>query len=85
MQVKRLQINAFRGIESLDLKFRPGANVLIGVNGVGKSSILDCLAKLVFLYTDLSIPKGVVQFAHGDSVKVGHKRSENLITLRTRG
>jgi predicted ATP-binding protein involved in virulence len=83
MQVKRLKISAFRGIEALDLEFHPGANVLIGVNGVGKSSILECLAKLVFLYTDLSIPKGVVQFAHGDSVKVGHKRSENSITLRT--
>jgi predicted ATP-binding protein involved in virulence len=82
MQVKRLQINAFRGIEALDLEFRPGANVLIGVNGVGKSSILDCLAKLIFFYTDLLLPKGLVPFADGESVKIGHENTENWITFQ---
>jgi predicted ATP-binding protein involved in virulence len=83
MQVKRLQINAFRGIETLDLKFCPAVNVLIGVNGVGKSSILECLAKLVFIYTDLSIPRGLIQLGDRDSIKMGHEESSNLITFQT--
>ncbi|MBD2326333.1 AAA family ATPase [Alkalinema sp. FACHB-956] len=56
MLVKELQIRAFRGIDSLDFEFQPGINVLIGVNGVGKSSILECLARCVFLYTEFILP-----------------------------
>lgn len=48
MKVKRLQMTAFRGIGDLTLEFDAGEpTVLIGVNGVGKSSILDCLAILL--------------------------------------
>jgi predicted ATP-binding protein involved in virulence len=83
MQVKRLQINAFRGIEALDLEFHPGANVFIGVNGVGKSSILDCLARLVFLYTDLSISKGLIPLGDSESIKTGHQESSHSITFQT--
>jgi predicted ATP-binding protein involved in virulence len=48
MKVKRLTMNSFRGIGDLTLDFNAtGPTVLIGVNGVGKSSILDCLAILL--------------------------------------
>jgi predicted ATP-binding protein involved in virulence len=83
MQVKRLRIKAFRGIEQLDLTFCPGANVFIGVNGVGKSSILDCLARLVFLYTDLSISKGLIPLGDSESIKAGHTESSHSITFQT--
>jgi predicted ATP-binding protein involved in virulence len=52
MLVKHLEIRAFRGIESLDLTFQPGVNVLIGVNGVGKSSVIDCLTILLSSYIE---------------------------------
>ncbi|NET60897.1 MAG: AAA family ATPase [Symploca sp. SIO2E6] len=46
--ITQLKIEAFRGIDDLTLEFKEsGANVLIGVNGVGKSSILDCLALML--------------------------------------
>ncbi|MBD2003991.1 MULTISPECIES: AAA family ATPase [Cyanophyceae] len=45
MKVKRLKMTSFRGISDLTLDFQTEEpNVLIGINGVGKSSILDCLA-----------------------------------------
>ncbi|WP_017316728.1 AAA family ATPase [Mastigocladopsis repens] len=48
MKVKRLKMNSFRGIGDLTLDFNEmGLTVLIGVNGVGKSRILDCLAILL--------------------------------------
>lgn len=48
MKVKRLQMTGFRGIGELTLEFDAGEpTVLLGVNGVGKSSILDCLAILL--------------------------------------
>ena len=49
MKVKRLKMTSFRGISDLTLDFQTDEpNVLIGINGVGKSSILDCLALLLF-------------------------------------
>lgn len=48
MKVKQLKINSFRGISDLTLDFDlHEPTVFIGVNGVGKSSILDCLAILL--------------------------------------
>lgn len=45
MQVRRLQLKNFRGISDLTLEFDgQEPTVFVGVNGVGKSSILDCLA-----------------------------------------
>jgi predicted ATP-binding protein involved in virulence len=45
-QVKELQLRSFRGIDRLDLKFHPKVSVFLGVNGVGKSTILDALSIL---------------------------------------
>jgi predicted ATP-binding protein involved in virulence len=48
MKVKRLKMNSFRGIGDLTLDFHEmSPTVLIGVNGVGKSRVLDCLAILL--------------------------------------
>jgi predicted ATP-binding protein involved in virulence len=45
MKVKRLKMQSFRGISDLTLNFNPTEpTVLMGINGSGKSSILDCLA-----------------------------------------
>jgi predicted ATP-binding protein involved in virulence len=48
MKVKQLSVQSFRGIGDLTIKFRETQpTVFIGVNGAGKSSILDCLAILL--------------------------------------
>ena len=44
MKIKQLRMQSFRGITDLTLDFDPQLNVLIGNNGSGKSSILDCLS-----------------------------------------
>ncbi|MCD7040878.1 AAA family ATPase [Pseudomonas sp. MAFF 311095] len=45
MQIKRFTLVNFRGIEKMELDFEERKTVaLVGVNGVGKSSILDALA-----------------------------------------
>ena len=47
MKVKQLKIDSFRGIKDLTLDFDLSEpTVLLGVNGVGKSSVIDCLAVL---------------------------------------
>jgi len=47
LKINSLQINAFRGIKQLELDFSPQSTVLVGINGVGKTAILDCLAILL--------------------------------------
>ena len=48
MKVKRLKMQAFRAIADLTLEFdTDGPIVLIGINGTGKSSILDCAGILL--------------------------------------
>ncbi|MCF4969803.1 AAA family ATPase [Nostoc sp. CMAA1605] len=48
MKIKRLEINYFRGISDLTLNFNQREpNIIIGINGVGKSSILDALSLLL--------------------------------------
>ena len=42
MQLRRLQIENFRGINSLDLRLK-NTTVLIGENNTGKTAVLDAL------------------------------------------
>lgn len=44
MFINKLELFDYRGITHLDLQFKPGVNLIVGVNGTGKSSILDALA-----------------------------------------
>ena len=44
MQLKTLTLINFRGIQDLKLEFSEQVNVLLGVNGAGKTAILDCAA-----------------------------------------
>ena len=44
MKIKQLRMQSFRGISDLTLGFDSQLTVIIGNNGSGKSSILDCLS-----------------------------------------
>jgi predicted ATP-binding protein involved in virulence len=52
MHVKELRLHNFRGIKELHLVFNQEHNVvvLVGINGIGKSSILDCINILMQYY-----------------------------------
>lgn len=43
MIVTRLGLTNVRGIEDADFTFKPGFNLIVGVNGVGKTTVLDAL------------------------------------------
>lgn len=47
MQINRLTLTQFRAIEQADFVFQPGMNLIVGINGVGKSAVLDALRILL--------------------------------------
>jgi predicted ATP-binding protein involved in virulence len=83
MKVKRLKMESFRGIGDLTLEFdEVEPTVLIGINGVGKSSILDCLAILLSRFTSSiqhSTPSGRL-FSEED-ITNGQKETHNEIIV----
>ena len=56
MIVKKLSLTNFRGFRQADFEFQPGVNVIAGVNGAGKSSILDALRVLLQLWVAEYVP-----------------------------
>jgi len=44
VQIKEIDIQNFRGIEKQTIELSPNINVFVGVNGAGKSTILDAIA-----------------------------------------
>lgn len=98
MKVKRLTINSFRGIDNLNLEFNTDEPiVIIGNNGVGKSSILDCIAILLSrLLSLIHIPNITIRIYSNfpekdekisfrsfneEDIKNGRKKTENKITI----
>lgn len=47
MKVLKLSLANYRGFEQVDITFEPDVTVIAGVNGVGKSGIMDALLTLI--------------------------------------
>lgn len=47
MRVEQLEMTNFRGIRHLKLEFPTQSTLLVGINGVGKSAVLDALAAML--------------------------------------
>jgi len=47
MQINHLTLTNFRAFEQVEFDFQPGMNLIVGINGVGKSSVLDALRVLI--------------------------------------
>jgi predicted ATP-binding protein involved in virulence len=83
MNVKYLQITCFRGIGDLKLEFEKAEpTVIIGINGVGKSSILDCLAILLSRYTAaVQHPTSTGRLFREEDISNGCNQTHNEITI----
>lgn len=47
MRLSKLTVSNFRGFRELELELHPEVTVLVGVNGAGKSSLLDAIALML--------------------------------------
>ena len=53
MRVRHLSMKSYRGIGNLELDFPDeGPVALIGINGSGKTSVLNCISKLLISLTN---------------------------------
>lgn len=43
MELQRLSLTNFRAFKQAEFEFKPGMNLIVGINGVGKSSVLDAI------------------------------------------
>jgi len=83
MKVKRLKMQSFRGIGDLTLEFdETGPTVLIGINGVGKSSILDCLAIFLSQFTAyIQNSSDYIRFFNNKDISNSCEETHNEITF----
>ena len=72
MRVTALKLANLRAIETAEFRFQPGFNLIVGVNGVGKTSVLDalrvCLSAVVKQANKLRAP---VESFTVDDIRVG--------------
>ena len=72
MIATRLKLANLRAIEAVEFRFQPGFNLIVGVNGVGKTSVLDalgvCLSAVVKRANKL---RSRVEAFSGDDIRIG--------------
>lgn len=51
MRVDEVTIENFRGIRAMKMPLDPRVNLFVGINGSGKSTVLDCVALLLAKFT----------------------------------
>lgn len=58
MQINYLSLSQFRGIQDASFNFKPGFNLIVGVNGAGKTSVLDALCVVLARVLPVLTPSG---------------------------
>lgn len=64
MKIKNIRIDGVGGIKHLELKFNKGMNLICGTNGIGKTTILECISHL-FIQANTSQLKRNVNYKKG--------------------
>jgi len=72
MRVSALKLTNLRAIETAEFRFQPGFNLIVGVNGVGKTSMLDALRVCLSAFAKQANKLGTtVESFTVDDIRVG--------------
>ena len=86
MKLESIDIGGFRGIQKLQLDFSERINVLVGVNGAGKSAVLDCTAIMLSrLIGPIRSRTGIGRFFAESDINNDLKVTHNEIAVRFQG
>jgi predicted ATP-binding protein involved in virulence len=83
MRIKQLRLKNYRGIKNLQLYFDPAQQfvVLVGINGVGKSSILDCISILVKSYGLIANDDSLKSIFQDRDIHIGSQNTHNGLSV----
>jgi predicted ATP-binding protein involved in virulence len=85
MKLERLDLQNFRGFESLELSFDPEVTALVGVNGAGKTTILDAVRQLLGVLGTRIVDGGLeLADIRGDR-RLGADFAESRLTIASPG
>ncbi|WP_204103508.1 MULTISPECIES: AAA family ATPase [Spirulina sp. CCY15215] len=86
MKVQQLTMKNFRGFDDITIDFEQNEpTIFVGVNGVGKSSILDCLVFLLFIITvknDITSGFFRIEDSYLSNLKNEIKNNENFMEIK---
>jgi predicted ATP-binding protein involved in virulence len=82
MRIKQLRLKNYRGIKNLELNFDSHQlfAVLVGINGAGKSSVLDCINDLVKSYGLIAINNRLTAIFQDRDIRIGENSTCNSIS-----
>ncbi|MDO4410443.1 MAG: AAA family ATPase [Akkermansia sp.] len=76
MYIEEIRIENIRGIKSEQIKFCSGVNLIVGVNGSGKSSVLDSIAyTLSNVAARLKKKGGIGKYITNTDIRIGSKEA----------
>jgi len=82
MKLQKLKLDNFRLFPSLELEFSKQVTVLVGVNGAGKTSILDALAILLSrLIGRIRSTKGTGRFLTDSDIRLNSSETANSLEI----
>jgi len=77
MKIKKLKITGLRALNQVEFEFQPNFNLLVGANGVGKTTVLDalrfCLSRASLQLTDSRTPKVPIETS---DIKIGAQSTQ---------
>lgn len=86
MKIQSIDIVGFRGIPKLSLDFPEQINVLVGINGAGKSAVLDCTAIMLSRLIDrIRSSAGTGRFFSESDINNHSHEIQNSISIDFRG
>lgn len=72
MKINKLELTGLRAFSQAEFSFQPGMNLIVGVNGVGKTTVLEalrvCLAKIL---PEITLSKGRKESFAITDIKIG--------------
>lgn len=72
MQITKLRLTHFRVFEEAEFEFHPGMNLIVGVNGAGKSTVLDALRIMLSkALPRFTMSKSVMSFFNDTDITIG--------------